>query len=176
MRSAPVCVPLLVAVALLVAPTGCTSEDPLSADVTGSTIVEPNATVVRVIDGDTIVVDIGDHRETVRLIGIDTPETVRPDAPVECYGPEASAHTKDLLAPGTPIRLERDAEARDDYGRLLAYVVRATDGLFVNRSLVEGGFAQPMTFPTNTAHAGELVEAARTAERAGLGLWAACGG
>jgi len=167
-------------VLLAVVTAACTSGAASSRSTTTGgpqdVAVEPNASVVRVVDGDTIVVDVDGREETVRLIGVDTPETVRPDSPVECFGPEASGRTHQLLPPGTPVRLERDAEARDDYGRLLAYVVRASDGLFVNRDLVAGGFAQPMTFPTNTAHTSELVGAARAAERAGLGLWAACGG
>ena len=172
MRSVVLCV----AATLLAALTGCTSDTAAAPITTVTNVVEPNATVVRVVDGDTIVVDIGDHRETVRLIGIDTPETVKPESPVECFGPEASARTKALLPPGTKVRLERDAEARDDYGRLLAYVLRATDGAFVNFLLVDEGLAEPMTFPTNTAHTAEIVAAARAAERADVGLWAACGG
>ena len=73
--------------------------------------------------------------ERVRLIGIDTPETVDPRKPVQCFGKEASDHTKALLPAGTAVRLERDAEARDRYDRLLAYVYRASDGLFVNLEL-----------------------------------------
>ena len=78
-----------------------------------------------VVDGDTIAVAFGAHTENVRLIGIDTPETKHPTKPVECFGPEASAHTAELLPPGTPVDLERDVEARDVYDRLLAYVVPA---------------------------------------------------
>src|SRR3954451_24306016 len=78
-----------------------------------------NATIVRVIDGDTVDVTIGGRDEHVRLIGIDTPETKKPNTPIQCYGPEASAFTEELLPPGTPVRVERDVEARDDYGRLL---------------------------------------------------------
>jgi micrococcal nuclease len=77
------------------------------------------ATVVRVIDGDTVVVHIDGKDEHVRLIGIDTPETVDPDKPVMCYGAEASGETKSLLPAGTVVRLVRDIEARDAYGRLL---------------------------------------------------------
>src|SRR5205085_3089746 len=89
------------------------------------------ATVARVVDGDTIVVHLGGRTETVRLLGIDTPETVDPRKPVQCFGTEASHRTKELLPPGTGVRLERDVEARDIYGRLLAYV-RRDDGTFVN--------------------------------------------
>lgn len=134
------------------------------------------ARVVRVIDGDTIVVRAGRRTETVRLIGIDTPETVRPDTPVECYGPEASALTHRLLPDGTAITLSRDREPRDDYGRLLAYVHRRADGLFVNRELAARGAARPLTIAPNTAATAEIVAAAHDAEDAGLGLWGACSG
>ena len=135
-----------------------------------------NATVVRVVDGDTVQVDIDGQREKLRLIGIDTPETVKPDTPVQCYGPEASAFTKQLLPEGTAVRVERDVEARDDYGRLLGYVYRADDGLFVNLEIVAQGYASLLTFPPNVAHVDEFVAAARAAERANLGLWSACSG
>jgi endonuclease YncB( thermonuclease family) len=130
-----------------------------------------------VVDGDTIDVELDvrpRHRERVRLIGIDTPETVKPDTPVQCYGPQAHERTAALLPPGTRVRLERDLEARDAYDRLLAYVVRASDGLFVNRQLVSEGFAHTLRIEPNTAHAAELAAAATAAERADLGLWGAC--
>lgn len=142
--------------------------------VTASTVVPMNATVDRVVDGDTLVVDIGGRVETIRLIGIDTPETVKPDSPVECFGPEASAATKALLPEGTPVRLERDVEARDDYGRLLVYLYRATDGMFVNLELVHGGYASVLTFPPNTAHVDQFVDAANQARNDGVGLWSGC--
>ncbi|MFN5604060.1 MAG: thermonuclease family protein, partial [Actinomycetes bacterium] len=85
---------------------------------------DANAVVERVVDGDTIDVTIDGRGDTVRLIGIDTPETKKPDTPVECYGPEASARLAELLPPGTPVRLERDIDSRDKFGRLLAYVHR----------------------------------------------------
>jgi micrococcal nuclease len=135
-----------------------------------------NATVVRVVDGDTVQIDIDGRREKLRLIGIDTPETVKPDTPVQCYGPEASAFTKQLLPEGTAVRIVRDVEARDDYGRLLGYVYRADDGLFVNLEIVAQGYAALLTFPPNVAHVDEFVAAARAAERENLGLWSACSG
>ncbi len=139
-----------------------------------STVVVANATVDRVVDGDTVVVDIDGQRETVRLIGIDTPETVKPNSPVECFGPEASAATKALLPEGTPVRLERDVEARDDYDRLLVYLHRSIDGLFVNLELVRTGYATLLTFPPNVAHVDDFVAAAETARAEGLGLWSGC--
>jgi micrococcal nuclease len=132
--------------------------------------------VVEVIDGDTVDVRIGDNNERVRLIGIDTPETKKPDSPVECYGPEATAHAEGLLPVGAPIRIERDTVARDDYGRLLGYLYRLDDELFINYEILRQGFAQPLTIEPNNVHATAFREAARLAESDNLGLWAACAG
>lgn len=155
--------------------TACTANDPPRA-VSTDTLVPSNAVVVDVVDGDTIDVAIGDVIERVRLIGVDTPETKKPNTPVECFGPEASAFTRSMLPPGTPVRLERDVEARDAYDRLLAYVVRATDGQQLNVELVAQGYARPFPFEPNTSRAGEFADAARRAADAGLGLWRACNG
>lgn len=138
--------------------------------------VEANAVVVRVVDGDTVQVEIDGKREKLRLIGIDTPETVKPDTPVQCYGLEASEFTKGLLPAGIAVRIERDVEARDKFGRLLGYLYRADDGMFVNLEIVAQGYAQLLTYPPNVAHVDEFVAAARAAERANLGLWGACTG
>ena len=144
------------------------------------TAADGSATVTQVIDGDTIDVDVGGRTERVRLIGIDTPETKRPDTPVECYGPEASAFTSSLLPVGTEVRIERDVVGRDDYGRLLGYVhLRDDEGepgadIFVNMELVERGFARPLAIEPNSTFAAEFASAARRAERDDLGLWAAC--
>lgn len=133
------------------------------------------ATVVEVVDGDTVVVDLAGRRETLRLIGIDTPETVDPDQPPECWGAEASAHTKALLPAGTAVRLTRDVEARDRYDRLLVYVERTEDGLFVNLDLVAGGWADDYPFPPNVAHQRAFALAVSQARAEGLGLWGTCG-
>jgi micrococcal nuclease len=146
---------------------------PTSAPV-GPTAVPANATVVRVVDGDTVDVSIGGRRERVRLIGIDTPETKDPNRPVECYGPEASALTEALLPPGTAVRLERDVEPRDDYGRLLAYIYRGSDGLFVNLDLARRGAAAVLSIRPNVAHAGEIAAAVDEARRDHRGRWGAC--
>lgn len=132
--------------------------------------------VVEVVDGDTIRVDLGGHQETVRLIGIDTPETKHPTRPVECFGPEAAGRAGELLPPGTPVRLERDREERDAYGRLLAYVVRQPDGLFVNLDLATSGHARALSISPNTSHRGTIAAAAEDARRQGRGLWGACPG
>ncbi len=134
------------------------------------------AVMVRDVDGDTIVARIGGHLERVRLLGIDTPETKDPRKPVQCYGHEASSHTRSLLPPGTALRVARDVEARDRYGRLLLYVWRASDGLFVNRELAADGDASLLTFQPNTAHEPELSAAVDRARRSGRGLWGRCGG
>ena len=154
---------------------GC-DEGATAPTSTAAGVLVPNATVERVVDGDTIDVELDGRHERVRLIGIDTPETKRPDTPVECWGPEASERTEALLPPGTPVRLERDVVGRDDYGRLLAYVHRADDGLFVNDDLVRGGFAVPFPFEPNTTFADRFVASARSAEAADVGLWSACSG
>jgi micrococcal nuclease len=131
---------------------------------------------VRVIDGDTLIAEVAGAEERIRLIGIDTPETVAPNRPVECYGAEASHRLDDLLPVGTAIRLERDVEPRDPYDRLLAYVYRADDGLFVNAAQVSGGFAEAREYPPNTARRAELDGAEQAARAAGTGLWGTCGG
>lgn len=138
--------------------------------------VASSATVVRVIDGDTVQLAFDGATETVRLLGIDTPETVDDRKPVQCFGPEASARTKALLPSGTAVQVTRDEEARDQYGRLLAYVVRAADGLDVNHSLVADGYAVVLVIEPNHAHAAALRAAEASARQAGLGLWGTCGG
>jgi len=135
-----------------------------------------NGVVVREVDGDTIRARIAGREERVRFIGIDTPETKDPRKPVQCFGREAAARTARLLPPGTPLRLVRDVEERDQYGRLLAYVYRARDNLFVNLALARDGYAVTLTYPPNVAHADELAAAVAEARAADRGLWSACGG
>ncbi len=136
------------------------------------------ATITHVVDGDTIDVRIGGRDERVRLIGIDTPETKKPNTPIECYGPEASAFTASLLPVGTTVLIRRDVVGRDDYGRLLGYVYLTTDGdtatMFVNMEIVRQGYATPLSIEPNSTFASDFVDAARSAEDAGLGLWSVC--
>lgn len=153
------CVPALLAAA------GC------GAGGDGGGGAADEAVVRRVVDGDTLVV--GDDTR-VRLIGIDTPESVDPRQPVECFGREAAARTAALVPPGTRVTLERDVERRDRFGRELAYVYRASDGLFVNAELVRTGFAVPFTVPPNVARRDLFQRLGREAREAGRGLWASC--
>jgi micrococcal nuclease len=130
-----------------------------------------DARVVRVVDGDTIVASVDGSDEYVRYIGVDTPETVKPDTPVQCYGPQASDENHRLVE-GRSVKLVFDAEQRDDYGRLLAYVY--TGRRFVNAELVRGGFARTLAISPNTSHTTALQRLATRAARAGRGLWGAC--
>ena len=142
---------------------------------TGGPAVGPGlATVEHVVDGDTVSVRLADRTERVRLLGIDTPESVKADTPVECFAKEAAARLSALLPRHVAVRLVRDVEERDRYGRLLAYVYRQPDDLFVNLDLVRGGYAQLLTYPPNVAHVDELRRAAGDARRAGRGLWGSC--
>jgi micrococcal nuclease len=132
--------------------------------------------VTSVTDGDTIRVRVGEGAdERVRLIGIDTPETRDPRTAVECFGREASAQTAVLLPVGTRVRLERDVEPRDRYGRVLAYVWRVDDVLHVNEALVSGGWAVPYRFPPNVKYADRFSALGADARRQGAGLWGVCG-
>jgi micrococcal nuclease len=129
--------------------------------------------VVRVVDGDTIRVAVGSRVERVRYIGIDTPESVRPDTPVQCFAHRAAAENARLVR-GERVRLVLDVQPRDRFGRLLAYVYRARDGLFVAEALVRGGFARTLTIPPNVRFADRFAALAAQARRAGRGLWSAC--
>jgi len=129
------------------------------------------AYVVRAVDGDTIEVETEGRREDVRYIGVDTPETVKPDTPVQCFGPQASAFNHHLVE-GRRVRLVFGVERRDIYGRLLAYVYLGDR--FVNAELIRRGLARTLTIPPNDRFAGRLKRLEIAAARAGRGLWGAC--
>lgn len=131
------------------------------------------ATVIKVIDGDTVVLRLQGAIETVRLIGIDTPETVHPTKPVECFGPEASAFTHSLLEPKTQVRVQRDVEARDRYQRLLVYLY-LLDGTFVNQELLRLGFARAMSIAPNMVYADRFASIETKTKENRIGLWLRC--
>lgn len=130
-----------------------------------------NAVVVRVVDGDTIEVEIGSRTDSVRYIGVDTPESVAPGQPVECFGKRASEYNRRLVE-GERVRLVPGAERRDRYGRLLAYVY--LDGLFVNAELLRRGLAETLTFAPNDDFALRFERIQQAAANAGRGLWGRC--
>jgi micrococcal nuclease len=128
--------------------------------------------VVDVLDGDTIVVRGSDREdETVRLLGVDTPETHHPTEPVQCYGPEAAAFTSRRLF-GEVVTLEDDVERYDIYDRRLAYVY--LDGVRVNDELLRLGYARLLVIEPNRAHARTMLDRELEAEQHARGLWDAC--
>lgn len=147
-----------------------------------------SGTVVRAVDGDTLEVrfDDGQGTEDVRLIGVDTPETVKPDTPVQCFGPQASAF-QHRVAEGQRVRLVTGVEPRDVYDRLLAYVYllpagRLSDNSqrpaqrerFLNAELLRRGLARTLAIPPNIRFAERFAALERRAARAGRGLWGHC--
>lgn len=121
--------------------------------------------VVRVIDGDTIELENG---ERVRYIGIDTPETLDPRKPVECFGAEASKKNKELVE-GRAVRLEKDITDRDEYNRLLRYVFMGDT--FINLELVRQGFAHSYSYPPDVKRQEQFLTAEREARETKRGLW-----
>jgi micrococcal nuclease len=132
------------------------------------TVVE----VVRIVDGDTLVVDGLEGQETVRLIGVDTPESVHPTQPVECFGIEASAFLKELLPSGSVVELETDPSqgTHDRYGRRLAYVF-LPGNTNVNKTIIEEGFGHEYTYQLPYAYQHEFKQAEKNAREQARGLW-----
>jgi micrococcal nuclease len=130
------------------------------------------ARVVRIVDGDTIIVRLGGRDRRLRYIGMDTPETVAPGVPIERLGREAS-RANAALVEGRIVTLEKDVSETDQYARLLRYVwlVDGERWTLVNLELVRQGYAQVETDPPDVRYAGRFVEAQRSARDASLGLW-----
>lgn len=137
--------------------------------------------VTRVVDGDTLEVEItgredgpglGDsvvgYEYDVRMLGIDTPESVRPGTPVECFGKESSAAAKAFLE-GQEVRLVKDVEEEDRFGRILRYVYLGEE--MANARLVANGYASVFTYPPNVRHADLFVQLERAARENERGLW-----
>jgi len=135
---------------------------------TGQATALIEAQVSRVIDGDTIEVNIGGNPYTVRYIGIDTPETVHPTIGEEPYGKEATAKNRELVE-GKIVKLEKDVSETDKYGRLLRYVY--VGDVFVNAELVKQGYAQVATYPPDVRYQDLFIQLQREAREAGRGLW-----
>jgi micrococcal nuclease len=156
-------------VALAITTAGCASN---AAAPTSTN----EASVVLVVDGDTVRLRIADTTETVRLIGVDTPETKHPTKGVQCYGPQATQFLAQLLPVGSVVRIERDVEARDAYRRLLLYLYVTVNGteVFVNRELVVRGFARPLDIAPNSRYGDVFVTAAFDAQQNARGLWKWC--
>ncbi len=131
--------------------------------------VSSTSFVTRIVDGDTIQIDTG---QKVRYLGMNTPETVDPRRPVQCFGKEASAYNKNLVL-NKKVKLVKDVSETDKYGRLLRYVY-LEDGTFVNLKLVQEGYAYSDTFPPDVAHVADFVKAQKQAREEKLGLWNKC--
>jgi micrococcal nuclease len=129
------------------------------------------ARVTRVVDGDTIDVELEGETVRIRYIGMDTPETVDPGSPVECYGPQAGERNQALVE-GRIVELEKDVSETDRFGRILRYVY--VDGLMVNEELVLGGFANVATFPPDVTYQERFAAAETQAREARRGLWGGC--
>jgi micrococcal nuclease len=144
-----------------------------SADTAPGTLHGPYP-VVRAIDGDTIRVNRNGEEIAVRFIGLDTPETVAPDRPVECFGPEASERTKQLVE-GGQVWLEYDDALglTDKYDRTLAFVW-LDPRTMLNELLIAEGYAEEVTYTDGYAHQRDFQDAEDRARAAGAGLWGAC--
>jgi len=128
--------------------------------------------VTKVVDGDTLSINLDGTNTTIRLIGIDTPETVDPRKPVQCFGVEASNKAKELLV-GKKVRLEMDSSQGnyDKYNRLLAYVY-LEDGTLINKKLIQDGYGHEYTYNTPYKYQAEFKKAEQYAQSNKLGLWA----
>ena len=139
---------------------------------------QAGATVVRTVDGDTIKVETGGREVSVRLLGIDTPETHRPGTPIECGGPEASKNMEQLAPPGTRVSLEQDPsqDREDRYGRLLAYV-RLPDGHLAEEEQLQAGWAMSYVYEGRpVSRYGQFRRAESSARSSRRGVWGSCGG
>jgi micrococcal nuclease len=135
-------------------------------------------TVIKAVDGDTLEVS-GGCADKVRLLYIDTPETVKPKTPVQCYGPEASNYSKTRLTEGTKVFLQSDKEASDQYGRSLRILYFEKDDLdniqkSYNYELVTKGYGIAKFYSPNKKYQSDMLQGQEIAKRQNLGLWQAC--
>lgn len=132
--------------------------------------------IIKVVDGDTVEVEIDGKREKLRYIGVDTPETVDPRRGVQCFGREASEENKRIVF-GKEVYLEKDISDRDRFGRMLGYVyLKADDGsiIFINDHLVRQGFAKSLTYPPDVKYSERFRMAEQEAREGKRGLWGRC--
>lgn len=128
------------------------------------------ATVSRVVDGDTINIKVNGKEETVRLLLVDTPETVHPSKPVQPFGPEASKLAKETLTPGKQVEIEIDISERDKYGRFLCYLY--IDGKMFNELLLEKGLARvAYVYAPNTRYVDQFYNVQKQAQAKEIGIW-----
>ena len=134
-------------------------------------VVGEEATIKRVVDGDTVIITTKEGiEERIRLLLIDTPESVHPNGEVEKFGPEASDYAKDYLKKGTKITLERGNPERDKYDRILGYIW--VDGINFNQHMIEEGYARvAYVFEPNTKYIDEFREAEKQAESKKKNIW-----
>jgi len=154
-------------------PTATASISPSASSSATQGLEGERVLVTEVIDGDTIRVN---SSLTVRLLGIDTPETVDPRRPVGCFGKEASNETKELLS-GRGVILQKDVSEVDKYKRLLRYVflpLQNGQTLFVNDYLVREGFAKVLTYPPDVKYNEQFRQAEKEAKEGRKGLWGRC--
>lgn len=160
------------------APEPTATDDPQELTPTEAPPQRMEVAVIQIVDGDTIRVRISGFTETVRLIGIDTPETKARNEPIMCFGPEATAFTREMVQrANNRVLLEKDVSETDSFGRLLRYVwLPHSDGTrFLNEELVKQGYAQASTFPPDVKYADLFAEQARQAREENAGLWGSCG-
>jgi len=146
------------------------------ATISASPTSQSRFLVTKVVDGDTIEVKSGGVLYKVRLIGVDTPETVDPRRPVGCFGKKASAETKRLVE-GKEVTLTKDISDVDKYNRLLRYVflpISSGENLFINDYLVRQGFAKSLTYPPDIKYNERFVSAEKEARENLRGLWGEC--
>ncbi|WP_081416780.1 thermonuclease family protein [Arthrobacter castelli] len=136
----------------------------------GNSAGAETGSVVRIIDGDTLVINIDSENETVRLLNVDTPETKHPDKPVECLGTEATDFLRDMLPPGTQVGLDYDEERTDQYGRTLAAVF-TSDKTLVNAEIAEQGLGVAVLFEPNDKYYSPVRAAQDQAKKQEHGLY-----
>lgn len=155
---------------------GSINPEPEKQPATASAQVQKEFLVTKVIDGDTIEIKSGTQISKVRLIGIDTPETVDPRRPVGCFGKKASAETKRLIE-GKNVILTKDISETDKYNRLLRYVYLPMgngENLFINDYMIRQGFAKILTYPPDVKYDSRFLQAEKEARDNLRGLWGEC--